>query len=188
MIQGDLLRHVIDVLERLNIRYFVTGSTATMYFGEARLTNDIDVVVDLSGAQVGGLMAEFPASDFYLSEEAIQSAIRHRSQFNIIHPETGLKVDMIVAEDTPFNRSRFARTVRVKPEPDYDASFASAEDVIVKKLCFFQDGGSEKHLRDIVGVLKVGGDRIDRQYIGEWARRLGVDQEWAAVQRRATLG
>ena len=94
---------------------------------------------------------------------------------------------MIVAEDTPFNRSRFARAVRVKPEPDYDASFASAEDVILKKLCFFQEGGSEKHLRDIVGVLKVGGDRIDRQYIGDWARQLGVESEWAAVQQRAAL-
>ena len=44
MEQFDLLRHLISVFESINIRYFVTGSIASMFYGEPRFTNDIDVV------------------------------------------------------------------------------------------------------------------------------------------------
>ena len=47
MEQSDLLRFVVSVLERLSLRYFVTGSTVTIFYGEPRFTNDIDIVVDL---------------------------------------------------------------------------------------------------------------------------------------------
>ncbi len=43
----ELLRSLIGVLEKLELRYFVTGSVAAIYYGEPRFTNDIDVVVDL---------------------------------------------------------------------------------------------------------------------------------------------
>ena len=45
MEQSELLRHLCATLDRLGIRYFVTGSQATIAFGEPRFTNDIDVVV-----------------------------------------------------------------------------------------------------------------------------------------------
>jgi hypothetical protein len=52
MEQSDLLRFVVSVLERLDARYFVTGSTVTIFYGEPRFTNDIDVVVDLPESAV----------------------------------------------------------------------------------------------------------------------------------------
>jgi len=47
MEQSELLRYLTEVLERIGLRYFVTGSTATIFFGEPRFTNDIDVMHDL---------------------------------------------------------------------------------------------------------------------------------------------
>ena len=47
MEQGELLRRVVDTLERLHLTYLVTGSIATILYGEPRFTNDIDVVVQL---------------------------------------------------------------------------------------------------------------------------------------------
>jgi hypothetical protein len=47
MEHSDLQRHVVTVLEQLGVRYFITGSTATIFFGEPRFTNDLDVVADL---------------------------------------------------------------------------------------------------------------------------------------------
>lgn len=35
---------------------------------------------------------------------------------------------------TPFDRSRFVRTRVLRPAESYEAAFASAEDVIIKKL------------------------------------------------------
>ncbi|MCP4590620.1 MAG: hypothetical protein GY842_07745 [bacterium] len=184
MEHSELLRYVVATLERLELRYLITGSTATIAFGEPRLTNDIDVVVELPPARVTEFCRAFPGPDFYLSEEAVREAVQQHGQFNIIHPTSGLKVDVIVPEDTPFNRGRLARARRVRPAADYDASFASIEDVIIKKMEYYRDGGSEKHLRDITGVLKISGDQVDHAYIAEWASRMRLEPIWEAVRER----
>lgn len=187
MEQSELLRYVAVVLEKIGLRYFVTGSTASIFFGEPRFTNDIDVVVDLDSSDVERFCAEFPMADFYLSEEAVQRAISRKGQFNILHPASGLKVDVIVPADTMLNRSRFSRMLRVKPEADFEAYFASAEDVIVKKMEFFREGGSDKHLRDITGILKISGDDLDFEYIEGWADNLGLETLWRTILRRVAL-
>ncbi len=184
MERSELLRYVVAALEKLEIPYIVTGSVATIFFGEPRFTNDIDVVVKLRREQIPAFRREFPMPDFYVSEEAARQAVEGCGQFNIIHPASGLKVDVIVPPDTLFNQTRFSRAIRLSPTPDYTATFASIEDVILKKMEYYREGGSEKHLRDITGVMKISGDRIDRTYITEWAARLGLESIWQAVQER----
>ena len=39
----DLLRKIVNAFEKLDIPYLVTGSVASMAYGEPRLTNDIDI-------------------------------------------------------------------------------------------------------------------------------------------------
>lgn len=185
MEQSDLLRYVTTVLDRLKLPYFVTGSVATIFFGEPRFTNDIDIVVALPERQISDLCSAFPAEEFYLSEESVRRAVASRRQFNILHPASGLKVDVMIPDDNPFNRGRFARSKRLQPAPDYDAAFASPEDVILKKMEYFREGGSEKHLRDIGGILRISGEEIDRSYIEEWSARLGLSDIWGKVQAAA---
>ena len=184
MEQADLLKVLVGTLEKLGVRYLLTGSLATSAFGEPRFTNDIDVVVRLTFAQVPHLCAAFPPPDYYCDQTAAEQAVRQRFQFNILHPMSGQKVDVIVATDSEFDRTRLARGVRVPAGPDFEATFSSPEDVIVKKLEYFREGGSEKHLRDIVGVLKVQGERIDRAYLTDWIVRLGLKAEWDLIEGR----
>jgi hypothetical protein len=178
---SELLRYAIQVLEKLGLRYFVTGSTATIFYGEPRFTNDIDIVVDLPPGRVEELCAAFPSSEFYVSEEAARRAVSRRGQFNVIHPASGLKLDLMIPAESSFNQSRFARVRRLHPAPDYDAVFASIEDVILKKMEYYREGGSEKHLRDIAGVLKISGGAVDRGYIEDWAERLGLEEIWQTI-------
>ncbi len=182
----DLLARVVETFERLRIPYIVTGSVASMAYGEPRLTNDIDVVAEIREAHVPGFLAAFPPDEYYLSEEAIREGIRRQGQFNIIHPVSGLKVDVIIRKETPFDRSRFARARAIRPAKTYEASFSSAEDVIIKKMEFYREGGSDKHLRDITGILKVSGGEIDEGYITEWADRMELRPIWDAIKRRLT--
>jgi hypothetical protein len=182
----ELLARVVETFERLHIPYLVTGSVASMAYGEPRLTNDIDVVAEIRNEHVSGLLAAFPPNEYYLSEEAIREGIRRQGQFNIIHPASGLKVDVIIRKDTPFDRSRFARARVARPAETYEATFSSAEDVIIKKMEFYREGGSDKHLRDITGILKVSGEGIDEAYIAEWADRLDLRDIWDAIKRRVT--
>ena len=179
----ELLRQVTEILERLNIRYAVVGSVASSYYGDARLTNDIDIVADITEANVIPLMNAFPSDDFYLSDVAMREAIQQRSQFNIIHPDSGLKVDIIVPDVK--DPAQLARRRKVRPSADAsDIYLAAPEEVILKKMVFFQEGGSEKHLRDIAGVLRVSGDDVDRAYIAEQADTLGLTAIWQQILGR----
>lgn len=180
----ELLQKVAEVFERNQIQYIVTGAMASVAYGEPRLTNDIDIVAAVTMEHIPGLLNAFPPDDFYLSEEAIKDAIRHQGQFNIIHPSSGLKVDVIIKKDTEFDRSRFNRIRRIQPNESYKANFALPEDVIIKKMEYYKEGGSEKHLRDIAGILKISGEMVDKDYIAEWSRQLGLTEIWDAIQRR----
>ncbi|MBN1590980.1 MAG: hypothetical protein JW888_15815 [Pirellulales bacterium] len=183
-----MLRKLTEVLESLEIPYLITGSTATIAYGEPRFTNDVDVVAALAEAKVDGFCAAFPAPEFYCHPDAVRRAVTDRSQFNIIHPASGLKVDVMIPAETPFNRSRLNRGVRIPAGPGFSARFASAEDVIIKKLEYYREGGSEKHLRDIAGVLKVQANRVDREYIADWVAKLGLTNEWQMVLAQEAKG
>jgi hypothetical protein len=178
MEQLELLHHVCNVLERIGVKYLVVGSQATIVYGEPRFTNDIDIVVALDSARLDAFVESFPDIDYYLSRDAAREAIAEHGMFNIIHPASGLKVDVIIPADTAFERSRFDRGRPIEVAPGQFATFASPEDVILKKLEFFRIGGSDRHLRDIAGVLKISGDKVDRSYIAQFAAQFGLLDVW----------
>lgn len=184
MEQPELFRYTLDVLERLGITYFVVGSFASMAYGEPRSTLDIDVVIDPRGDQIDRLCDAFPDPDFYVSREAARASLVARSQFNVIRPDTGNKVDFMIARGDAYGREQIVGRRRLKLLPDREGFAARAEDVIVGKLLYYREGGSEKHLRDIAGILKLSGGQLDRGYIERWMAELGLNTEWQAVLAR----
>lgn len=180
MASPELVRRAAQTLERLDIPYLITGSVATIYWGEPRLTRDVDVVVQIALHDVARLVAAFPAPEFYVSDEAAEQAVRRRGQFNVIQPATGLKIDVMVAAMDEFDRSRFARLHRVDLG-GFEANVAAPDDAILKKLVYYREGGSDKHLRDIAGVMEVSGRYVDGEYVASWAERLGVADVWQVV-------
>jgi hypothetical protein len=124
----------------MGIRYFVTGSTATIAYGEPRFTNDIDIVVDLPANMIGEFCRHFPENDYYVSDAAALDAVRTKTQFNIVHGASGLKVNVMIPVDSPFNRSLFARTREMSIDGGPDAWFASPEDAILKKMVYYREG------------------------------------------------
>ena len=181
MEQDELLRRVVKALESLDLEYLITGAMATILYGEPRFTNDIDIVVQLPPECIDDLVEAFPGDEFYLEPERVRQAVRSRSQFNVIHPSSGLKIDFVIPAMDEFDRSRFSRARRLRPGPDYEASFAAPEDVIVKKLQVSGEGGSDKHLRDIASVLRISPSEVDREYVAAWADRLGLRDAWDLI-------
>lgn len=181
---SELLGIAAKILDSLSIPYFTTRSMASMRYGEPRFTNDIDIVIDINPSLVAPLCSKFPAEDYYVSAEAVHEAIKRRSQFNVIHPASGLKIDFMVAADNDFNRSRFERVQSVQLASGQSAHFASPEDVILRKLEYYKQGGSDKHLRDIRGILNLCDHPIDTEYISHWAERLSVIEQWRVAQEQ----
>jgi hypothetical protein len=179
--QSDLLRLTVKNLERLNIPYAIVGSFASSVWGESRLTQDIDIVVALRPEHVASICSAFPGPEFYVSRTAAVEAVARAGQFNVIHPSSGNKIDFLVAGHTDWAIAQLHRSKCVALFPDQDAQVAAPEDVILGKLVYYREGGSEKHLRDIAGMLKFSGGMIDRAYVGQFAQRLGVADMWEAV-------
>ena len=184
MDQPDLLRRAIEVFEAMDIRYMVVGSIASGAYGEPRMTQDIDIVADILPEDIPALCAAFPENEYYVSREAAEEAVRARGQFNIIHPSSGNKIDVIMYKEDAWGREQMLRRQRVRILPDLEASLARPEDIILSKMDYYREGGSEKHLRDITGILKVSGGEVDREYVSRWSARLGLSEIWERILRR----
>ena len=185
MEQVDLLRYVIGVLEAQGVVYAVVGSIASAVYGEPRMTRDIDIIVRLSRSQVDKLCQEFPDHEYYVSPAAAREAVATGGQFNVIHTKSGNKIDFMIARDDAWGRSQLARRLRRAVLPDAEAYVAAPEDVILGKLWYYNEGGSDKHLRDIAAMLDVSADEIDRKYIDEWSARLDLSESWQAAKQHA---
>jgi hypothetical protein len=184
MEQLELLQYAIETLDRLAIPYAIVGSWGSGIYGEPRFTRDIDVVADLKIAVVAGFCAAFPDDEFYLSESAVREAVRNRSQFNVIHPASGNKIDFMMTRDEPWHAGQVTRRRRVTVgtgEQQFSGFVAAPEDVILGKLWYYSEGGGDRHLRDIAGILRVTGDGVDRAEVERWARQLGYLEIWNAI-------
>lgn len=185
MEQHELLRRVAEVFEGLEVPYLIVGSIASIAYGEARFTQDIDVVAALEQRHVPGFLNGFPAPAFYRSEPAIREAIRTGFQFNVIHPGSGNKVDVILPRNDRWAIERMERRRPVRLLPDRCIMVAAPEDVILGKLWYHAEGGGDRHLRDIAGILRVTGAGVDRSIVERWARELGYLEVWRAIVAKA---
>jgi len=181
----ELLIIISNVFEKLEIPYFVTGSIASITYGEPRFTNDIDIVADIKDWDIPGLIHCFPENEYYIDADSINQAIQFKSQFNIIHLSSGLKIDVMIKKKTFFDNSRFSRIKRLRLE-EKEINFASPEDVILKKMEYYKMGSSEKHLRDITGILKIYKGKIDFEYLKNWISTLDLIEIWEAIEKRLT--
>lgn len=165
---------VIDTLNLLKIPYLIGGSLASSLHGEPRYTYDADLLVQMDTHHVDAFF-ETLKDAFYLDKQAILNAIANRSSFNLIHFESAFKVDIFISEQRPFDNSRFARRVAQNVHGE-SFDFSSPEDMILAKLEWYKMGGesSDKQWRDILGLLLIQNDKMDREYLKKWADSLGV--------------
>lgn len=173
-----VILEIAAALDKLGVRYVVGGSFASSLHGIPRSTQDVDLLVELSAATVDGLVEELTPR-FYVDADMIRDAIQRRASFNVIHLATVFKVDMFVSSRSPLLREEMSRRESVDlGDPPQRVYVCSAEDIIVQKLDWFEKGNriSDRQWNDLVGVLKVRGDALDRQYLRRWAEHLGVSE------------
>lgn len=168
---------VTEALERLGVRYLVGGSFASTVHGEPRRTLDTDLVAELRQEHVNPLVEALGAA-FYADEKMIRDAITHRRSFNLIHLATMFKVDVFIPRRRAFDREQMKRRTKqvLVGDPERTVYIATAEDTILAKLEWYRLGGgvSERQWRDVLGVIQVQGQRLDRTYLRRWAAKLGV--------------
>jgi len=168
---------VIGCFEKLGIAYYIGGSVASSAYGIARATMDVDLVANIEINQVNRLVKALE-TDYYIDAEMIRDAIHRRSSFNLIHLDTMIKIDVFIVKDQPYDSEAFTRRQPDTLDEESSRKFylSSPEDIILNKLQWYQSGGgvSEQQWKDVLGILKVQGNKLDLEYLKYWASRLNL--------------
>jgi hypothetical protein len=167
----QVLRDVAARLERAGFDYMLTGSLAMSYYATPRMTRDIDLVVALRGEDARRLASIF-ADDYYVPDN-IAEAMVMPGMFNLVHVELVVKVDIVVRKDEPYRRHEFERRRRIDLG-GFEGWIVSREDLILSKLLWIRESGSEQQQRDVRQLL---GRDADMAYLAHWAPILGVS-DW----------
>jgi Domain of unknown function (DUF1814). len=165
----DVLGIVSERLTLAEIPFMLTGSYAMAHYITPRMTRDIDLVVALGKDAVSDVVRAF-SEDFYVDADDVRRAVETQRMFNILHLESGIKVDLIIRKGSEYRQVEFARRKAIEMGP-VKTWIVSREDLILSKLVWARDSNSELQLRDVRALLY---ESIDRDYMEKWAARLGV--------------
>ena len=182
-----LLAAIATALEEIPVRYAIGGSVASTHQGEPRMTNDVDVLVDLGPDHLDAFRSAF-GEDWYIPDRGLPEAVRTAGSFNLIHLSWMDKVDFFVAGDEPLKRKTLERAVPLRIG-EIDVAFSSAEDIVLHKLDWLRQSGGilERQRRDVLGVMKATGSALDISYLRRMAETLSLEEPLESCFRDAGL-
>ncbi len=187
MSAAEVLRKITATLERAEIEYMLSGSFASAYYGAARSTQDIDLVIEATPAKLGKLIETLPANEYYVELNTALEAYRRRSMFNVIDLIGGWKIDLVIRKDRAFSEEEFRRR---QPANLHGVSLfvASAEDSVISKLEWAQLSDSGRQVDDVARILRLRWEALDHAYLEKWIAELGLQKPWTDALDVAGIG
>ena len=169
--------------EAAGIPYAVGGGVAAILYGEPRLTLDVDVLLDLRVTQIDRFLQEFPDAEFYVPpKDVIRMEISRgfRGHMNLYYFSTGIRADIYLRSRDPLDEWTLANPNRLEVVGG-SMLVAPPEAVIIRKLEYFREGGSEKHVRDIQAILAMQEPLQHRGLLEEWIAERRLSKEWSII-------
>ncbi len=182
MNQREIFEYVIKVLNDLSIPYMVSGSVAVAIYGRPRMTYDMDIIVDIKKGDVEKFVKKFD-ENWYCNPEEIKDAIKRKHHFNLIYIPLGVKIDFFLLKEDEFSKEEFNRRREEFFGENLKASFCSPEDVIIKKLEYYKETGSSRHLEDIKSILELY-KNLDFSHIEKWVNKKKLKKEWEKIKKQ----
>jgi hypothetical protein len=167
----ETLGKAVRIFRQHDIRFHLTGGVASVFYGEPRLTQDIDIVID--NGQVAGAADSFvqclEESDFMFDPDSVHQAIASRGMFQLLDVIETLKLDIYPRELIPgeLDRSVLREVFEGEMLP-----VASCPDVATSKLIWISKG-SHKSRRDLRQIVRVASEP-DRHRIEDSSAQLGL--------------
>jgi len=165
----SLIQDLTDRLDQAQISFFFTGGVASIYYGEPRTTQDIDVVLQIPDETSATKLLHALDDGYYIDPDSIQEAIRTKSLGQALHKTQFAKIDLHFGELVP---GEFSRVRRIELYSGVTAPLLSREDALLSKLMWIKLG-SHRSRRDVVGMLRNPATRDDA-FIQQQAEALGV--------------
>ncbi len=182
----EVLQKITSALDQAGIAYMLSGSFASTWYGAPRSTQDIDLVIAGTAAQLRVFVQGLSKDEYYADLDAALEAQRRQSMFNVIDLRTGWKIDLIICKDRAFSQEEFRRRQQVSVQ-ELPLFVASAEDVVISKLEWSKLSQSKRHIEDVAGVLRMRWESLDHAYLEKWIVDLGLVGEWNDARRMAGI-
>jgi len=170
------LTPLVEAFDHFDIAYYIGGSVASSVHGRRRYTQDVDVVAAIQLQHVKNLVTMLQ-QEYYIDADMIRDDIQHHSSFNILHNDTGVKVDVFVQKTGLFSQQEMRRAKEDSLELGGRPFFiASPEDMILAKLDWWKQGGgaSNRQWNDIQEIIKEKQATLNIAYLHQSAPLLGV--------------
>lgn len=168
---NDFFEKLIEVLNKLNIPYMLSGSVAMSLYIVPRATRDFDFIVHLQQKDIDLFTANFEKG-YYCDLDAIKDALRTSGMFNIIDHASGFKADFVILKKSRFRQEEFNRRVRM----NYFGKtiyVVTAEDLLISKLIWIQDLQSAIQMEDIKNLALI--ENLNWNYLRFWVSELRLN-------------
>lgn len=169
----DALSRLLAILTRHAVRFHLTGGIASVAYGEPRLTQDVDIVVDNPALArcLDGFIAATTKAGFMLDVEAVRRAVADRSMFQLFDMAEALKIDVYPREMIP---GELDRSASLEVFEGLSIPVVSRPDAAASKLAWASKGShkSRRDLRQIVRLMPVA----ERPELDRLAQLLGLHE------------
>lgn len=185
MQEPNLFAIYTDILKKNKLEYFISGSVAAIVYGEPRLTHDIDLIISLNNNNITKFVDAFPSDLFYCPpKEVIKTEIKRtsRGHFNLIHQETGFKADVYLIGQEILQKWALENKIKINFAGS-DIFLAPVEYVIIKKLEFYKEGHSQKHIEDIKNILINSEHLINFTFLNKNIKSMGLEEVWKLARK-----
>ena len=168
----DTVARLVTIFGRLGVRFHLTGGASTIAYGEPRMTQDIDLVVDpqAMAANIGTFLEAVRATGFLVDEETARRAVAEGGMFQLLDLAESLKLDLYPREMIP---GELDRSISTEVFAGLVLPVVSRADAALSKLVWISKG-SHKSRRDLRQILRRA-DAVDRATVTHWAAGHGLD-------------
>lgn len=167
----DTLSRLIGILVACAVRYHLTGGITSVAYGEPRMTQDIDVVVENAALSrtLDVFIAAATRAGFMFDEAEVRRAVADREMFQLFDMAEALKIDVYPREMIP---GELGRSTRLEVFEGMLVPVVSRPDAAASKLICASKGShkSRRDLRQIVRHMPIA----EREELDRLAAVLGL--------------
>ena len=165
------LTRLVSLLERFEIRFHLTGGIASIAYGEPRMTQDLDLVLDPD--RVAEVQEEFlkglSEAGFYFGESTARKAIANGKMFQLLDADQAIKVDLYIRCLIP---GELERSVETELFPGVTIPIVARTDAALSKLVWIRHG-SHRSRRDLRRIL-AGATSDEASTVHQSAAEMGL--------------
>lgn len=148
----DLLADLASALEQLGLRWYLFGAQAVVLYGRPRLTEDVDITVELGDLDRDAFVRCLEDHGFIRSPIADDEFIEVTRVVPFLHEASGMALDAVLAG--PGLEELFLQGARLTRIGSLEIPVIRAEHLLVTKIL----AARSKDLEDARGIVGAGGD------------------------------